>query len=291
MRKPAAAQWGGLQSRKFRLALPAIPNPRSLLSQTENPGSGRASRASRQTVRIVSLGEMGKAPFGHFRPLPLARRPPPSYNRRRGRNDSRHFWKIVPLFDNMARKVILDVDPGIDDAMALCWALLSPRLDVVAVTAVAGNCAAAQATRNVQAIIEALDPPRWPRIGRRQRPRGRPADPRAGPLRARRPGRRQSGRRRAAAPPPRGKGHLRPGPRRPRRRHPRGPGPLDQYRPGLPTRPRVGLAGGPGGHHGRGGCRARQHHPGRRIQHLLRPGRRPGRLPLRPRPRRSSPWT
>ncbi len=65
----------------------------------------------------------------------------------------------------MARKVILDVDPGIDDAMALCWALLSPRLEVVAVTAVAGNCAAAQATRNVQAIIEALDPPRWPRIG------------------------------------------------------------------------------------------------------------------------------
>ena len=65
----------------------------------------------------------------------------------------------------MARKIILDLDPGIDDALALCWALLNPNLDVVAVTAVAGNCEAAQATRNLQSIIEALDPPRWPRIG------------------------------------------------------------------------------------------------------------------------------
>jgi len=36
---------------------------------------------------------------------------------------------------------------------------------VVAVTAVGGNCPPDQATRNVQAIIEQLDPPRWPRIG------------------------------------------------------------------------------------------------------------------------------
>jgi purine nucleosidase len=65
----------------------------------------------------------------------------------------------------MARKVILDVDPGIDDAVALCLALFDSRLDVVAVTAVAGNVPAEQATRNVQTIVEQLDPPRWPRIG------------------------------------------------------------------------------------------------------------------------------
>ena len=115
---------------------------------------------------------------------------------------------------------------------------------------------------------------------RRQRPRCRPADRRPGALRARWHGRRQPGRRRAAAPPPRGKGHLRPGPRRPRRRHPGGPGPFDQYRPRLPTRPRVGLAGGPGGHYGGavagpGNITAR-----RRVQYLLRSVRRPGRLPL-----------
>ncbi len=65
----------------------------------------------------------------------------------------------------MARKVILDVDPGFDDAMALCIALFDPRLEVVAVTAVGGNCAPEKATRNVQAIVEYLDPPRWPRLG------------------------------------------------------------------------------------------------------------------------------
>ncbi len=65
----------------------------------------------------------------------------------------------------MARKVILDVDPGVDDAVALCFALFNPGLDVVAVTAVGGNCSPIQATRNVQAIVEALDPPRFPRLG------------------------------------------------------------------------------------------------------------------------------
>ena len=65
----------------------------------------------------------------------------------------------------MAKKILLDVDPGIDDAVALCLALFDPQLEVVAVTAVGGNVGPEQATRNVQAVIEQLDPPRWPRIG------------------------------------------------------------------------------------------------------------------------------
>lgn len=65
----------------------------------------------------------------------------------------------------MARKVILDVDPGVSDALAVCLALAHPDLEVVAVTATGGNVAPRQASRNVQAIIEHLDPPRWPRIG------------------------------------------------------------------------------------------------------------------------------
>jgi purine nucleosidase len=64
-----------------------------------------------------------------------------------------------------AKKVILDVDPGIDDALAICLALFDPQVEVVAVTATGGNVPPDQATRNVQAIIEQLDPPRWPRIG------------------------------------------------------------------------------------------------------------------------------
>jgi len=77
----------------------------------------------------------------------------------------------------VARKVILDVDPGIDDALALSIALFDEALEVEAVTAVAGNVDAVRATRNVQAIIEQLDPPRLPRIGAASDPdHGLPTD-------------------------------------------------------------------------------------------------------------------
>ncbi|MDZ4820913.1 MAG: nucleoside hydrolase, partial [Planctomycetota bacterium] len=65
----------------------------------------------------------------------------------------------------MARKVILDLDPGIDDALALACALFDPQLEVVAVTATGGSVPPAMATINVQKIVEQFDPPRWPRIG------------------------------------------------------------------------------------------------------------------------------
>ena len=65
----------------------------------------------------------------------------------------------------MARKVILDMDPGVGDALAICLALTHPDLEVVAVTATGGNVSPRQASRNVQAIVEHLDPSRWPRIG------------------------------------------------------------------------------------------------------------------------------
>jgi purine nucleosidase len=65
----------------------------------------------------------------------------------------------------MARKIILDVDPGVDDAVAVCLALAVPELEVVAVTATGGAVLPDQATLNVQAIVEQIDPPRWPRLG------------------------------------------------------------------------------------------------------------------------------
>ncbi|MBS0208670.1 MAG: nucleoside hydrolase [Planctomycetes bacterium] len=75
----------------------------------------------------------------------------------------------------MRRKVILDIDPHVDGALALTVALTDPRLDVVAVTAVAGSLSAEQATRNVVALVEQLDPPRWPRIGAASEPEAAPA--------------------------------------------------------------------------------------------------------------------
>ena len=65
----------------------------------------------------------------------------------------------------MARRIILDCDPGIDDSVALSMALFHKSLDVVAITAVEGNVPAELATKNVQTVVEQLDPPRLPRIG------------------------------------------------------------------------------------------------------------------------------
>ena len=38
-----------------------------------------------------------------------------------------------------ARKVIIDTDPGVDDALALLLAMCSPELKIEAITVVAGN--------------------------------------------------------------------------------------------------------------------------------------------------------
>ncbi len=65
----------------------------------------------------------------------------------------------------MARKVVIDCDPGIDDTVALALALFDPRLEVLAITACAGTVDAVQSTRNLQSIVERLDPPRMPRLG------------------------------------------------------------------------------------------------------------------------------
>lgn len=65
----------------------------------------------------------------------------------------------------MARKVIIDCDPGIDDTIALAMALFDPRLEVLAITATAGSVDAEQSTTNVQSIVQELDPPKYPRIG------------------------------------------------------------------------------------------------------------------------------
>ncbi len=74
----------------------------------------------------------------------------------------------------MTKKIIIDCDPGIDDAIALCMALFDPRFEVLAVTATAGTVAAEQATNNVTALIETLDPPRYPRVGKASPPTDAP---------------------------------------------------------------------------------------------------------------------
>jgi inosine-uridine nucleoside N-ribohydrolase len=63
------------------------------------------------------------------------------------------------------RKLIIDLDAGIGDAVAAVLAMLDPQLDVIAFTAAIGVVRGAFATRNLYAVVEQLDPPKWPRIG------------------------------------------------------------------------------------------------------------------------------
>lgn len=52
--------------------------------------------------------------------------------------------------------IILDVDTGTDDALALAYAVASPEVDLVAVTTVAGNVGVERATANSLAVLEWL---------------------------------------------------------------------------------------------------------------------------------------
>ena len=55
----------------------------------------------------------------------------------------------------MARPVVIDTDGGVDDAVALWWALTDPALDVVAITVVWGNVDVDIATQSVLRVLHA----------------------------------------------------------------------------------------------------------------------------------------
>lgn len=54
----------------------------------------------------------------------------------------------------MAQKIIIDTDPGQDDAIALLLAFASPELDVLGLTAVAGNVPLSLTSLNCLKICE-----------------------------------------------------------------------------------------------------------------------------------------
>ena len=65
----------------------------------------------------------------------------------------------------MPKKIIFDTDPGIVDAMVLCLATFDPTVEIVALTSTSGNVPAEVSAKNLQALVEFLDPPRLPRLG------------------------------------------------------------------------------------------------------------------------------
>ena len=60
------------------------------------------------------------------------------------------------------RKIIIDTDPGQDDAVAILLALASPELEVLAITTVAGNVPLDLTTRNALTVCELAGRPGTP---------------------------------------------------------------------------------------------------------------------------------
>ena len=83
------------------------------------------------------------------------------------------------------RKILIDTDPGIDDAMAIFYALASPELDVVGLTTVFGNAHTSVCTTERAEAVGDRRPHRHPRCQGRRSPAGH-ALPRPGGVRPRR---------------------------------------------------------------------------------------------------------
>jgi pyrimidine-specific ribonucleoside hydrolase len=87
----------------------------------------------------------GRGPHGHPR-------------RRADRHaDGRPSGRLESHLTSPATPVILDTDPGLDDALALLLALGSPEIDLIGVTTVAGNTTLANTTANALRILELAD--------------------------------------------------------------------------------------------------------------------------------------
>ena len=70
----------------------------------------------------------------------------------------------------MPERIIIDTDPGHDDAFAILLALASPELDVLGLTTVAGNVPLAVTTANARRVVELAGRPQTPVYAGSERP-------------------------------------------------------------------------------------------------------------------------
>ena len=60
------------------------------------------------------------------------------------------------------KKLILDLDMGVDDAMALAYAIASPEVELVGITTCFGNVRVEQSAHNCLAVLDLLGRPEVP---------------------------------------------------------------------------------------------------------------------------------
>lgn len=69
-----------------------------------------------------------------------------------------------------ATPVVVDVDTGLDDAMAIAFLTASPRVDLRAITCVAGNTTVDQVVANTLRVLDIIDAPQIPVAAGARRP-------------------------------------------------------------------------------------------------------------------------
>jgi len=73
-----------------------------------------------------------------------------------------------------ARPVILDVDTGVDDALAILLAIRSPEIDLQGILTVSGNVHLPQTTANTLMVLDVIDAPSVPVVAGAAAPLARP---------------------------------------------------------------------------------------------------------------------
>ena len=81
-------------------------------------------------------------------------------------SDSLHRGASQKLPNTAPKRVIIDTDPGIDDALALILALRSPEISVEAITTGSGNVHVDLCVRNTFRTLDAVAPAVFPPVAR-----------------------------------------------------------------------------------------------------------------------------
>jgi purine nucleosidase len=76
----------------------------------------------------------------------------------------------MDMVSSRPRRVVLDTDPGIDDALAILLALASPEIDLAGLSVVHGNCPLSDAVANALAILHLAGHPHLPVAAGCERP-------------------------------------------------------------------------------------------------------------------------
>src|SRR5919199_925836 len=125
------------------------PTCRRSSSSAQKWSSSTATSSTRSPRASSCRCSRGALARRHCTARALPARSPRRASARRRRYRRRRRW-----MRSLAERIVLDCDPGHDDAIALLLALAEPELEVVGVTTVAGNQTLEKTTANAIRVLD-----------------------------------------------------------------------------------------------------------------------------------------